>query len=187
MAIIGLWSAGHAEEPSSSSGTGADTESRAGKTGGHSDARCLAADHRWSLLGPAPPYPARGGPGAAATPTAADVASATASPNPREGIGIAAGGAQNVVKTLAMPPLKRKHLAVAYAPNCESRVKSLIIAFYCFRGAGRPPGSSDSGVVGVGLVLDHHLSRRSGAWLSIRESSKSVATVLRPPPALAEY
>lgn len=23
-----------------------------------------------------------------------------------------------------MPPLKRKHLAVAYAPNCESRVSS---------------------------------------------------------------
>jgi hypothetical protein len=41
---------------------------------------------------------------------------------PRDRIGIAAGGAENVVKTLAMPPLKRKHLAVAYAPNCESRV-----------------------------------------------------------------
>src|SRR5664279_6139219 len=120
----GLLPDGDAEAPFAGACSRLEPPSRAGETGGHPDARRLDAYHRWSLSGDATLHRAGSRLGAAAPPTQTRAPQTTPAP-PRQRFARRHASTQNVVQTLAEPPLKTKGFPAVYPPNCESRAKSL--------------------------------------------------------------
>jgi hypothetical protein len=120
--LLGLCPFGDPQAAAGRLGAGPEAPRGAGKTGPDSDARCVLAYDRGTLADHAPLYPTGTRPLAAAAPAQFGLACTTAAPHqgPAGDRPALAPETENVVPTWDLALMKRKHLRLQHASNCES-------------------------------------------------------------------
>jgi len=114
----------YAEESIASSRSWPHAESRPGKAGHHSNARCLVPHDGWPMAGDAALHSTGGGSGHSAAQTQARVAATTATSDQSSSPRISLKSSLPVVPTFSIRSLKINELNCSVCPYCERQVRS---------------------------------------------------------------